>query len=107
VDLHLYWGSQQTTGNVAFLIAFGCLPTSAANANIFNGAIFSSYQTLNGAPPGTGISVMATLTGLTVPAGCNSTDQFLLRVAHQQGANGDTIGAADQVYLVGEQVLWN
>jgi hypothetical protein len=103
VDLHLYMGGDPAaTTNMAILIAFGCahLPVALWTST------FSSFQTLN--VSGTaGVLTMATLTGLTVPAACVATDSFLLRVARQQGANGDTTATGDTMWLVGEQILWN
>jgi hypothetical protein len=105
VDVHLYWASDITgsTPNVAWQLAFGCLHVGNA---VWTGT-FSSYQTLNVTPTAQWAVGMGTLTGLTVPAACVASDVFLLRVARQQGANGDTTAATANIYLIAEQLLWN
>jgi hypothetical protein len=107
VDLQFYSGATTTAAaNIAWLVAFGCFHFGN---QFFGGGTFSSFQTLNvAAPGGAGNNTsMTTLTGLTVPAACVATDDFLLRVARQQGANGDTSASGDTAWLFGAQVLWN
>jgi len=103
VDVNLYWSYNTADGsNTAWRLAFGCNHLGAAD-------VFSNFQTLNGTAVAGGANFghIATLTGLTVPPACTATDYFLLRVARQVGANGDTSSGSSQAFLIGEQLLWN
>jgi hypothetical protein len=106
--MNLYWAYSGTTAgiNVAWPVAFGCLHLGTDGLGT---GTWSNYQTMTVTTAGTTgfMTHVGTFTGLTVPAACIGTDEFTLRVARQQGANGDTTASGDTVYLLGVQLLWN
>jgi hypothetical protein len=109
VDVNLYWSSDVATSTpvIAWRLSFGCLHLPNTG-NLYGATVFSNFQTLSVTSAASSSAAMTTFTGLTVPAACtNATDHFLLRVARQQGANGDTTATTDNAYLLGAQVLWN